>query len=103
MGTHNVHSQDSAIVSMTNHLDHATRLAHGYRTTTGDEGESAHFVRNPAIAGFLLGNANTGYFGLGKDTIRDSVIIGLTGMTKGILNGYLSLIKRKSTRLNSSH
>src|SRR4030042_2074823 len=93
MGSHDVHPQDSATVGMTDHLDHASRLAHGYRTTAGGEGKFAHSVRNPTIAGFLLGDADTGYLGLGKDTIRDGAIICLARMPKGIIDSYLSFVR----------
>src|SRR4030042_2131197 len=93
MGPHNMHSQNPMIMSMANHFNHASRLAHGYRTTAGDEGKLAHFIGNPAIAGFLLGDADTGYLGLGKDTIRDGAIICLSRMPKGILDSYLSFVR----------
>src|SRR4030042_692823 len=92
MGAHDVHSQYSTIVSMTNHLDHTSRVAQGDSPTRGSEGKLAHFVRNFAISGVLLGNANPGYLRLGKDTTRDGAIICPAGMPKGILNSYLSLI-----------
>src|SRR4030042_1742568 len=92
MGAHDVHSQYSTIVSMTNHLDHTSRRAQGDSATRGSEGKLAHFVRNLAITGFLLGNAHTGYLRFGKDTTGDGAIVCPAGTPEGILNSYLSLL-----------
>jgi hypothetical protein len=93
MGTHDVHSQDFAIARMANQLDQASCLSHGHSTATGGKGKLAHPVVNAAIAGFLLGDAGTGYLRVAEDAIGDSVIIGPARTTKGILNSYLSLIR----------
>ena len=90
--SHNVYSQNRPIFSITNHLNHTHGLTHSESTTAGEEGEFTHFIRNTLIVCFHLGDANTGNLRLGKDTTRNSVIICLAGVTKGILSSYLSLI-----------
>jgi hypothetical protein len=90
--SHNVHAQNLAVTSMTDHLNHSDSLTHSNSTATGSKGELAHLVRNAALAGVLFSDADAGDFRISEDTRWNSSIVCLAPAAEGIPRSYLPLL-----------